>query len=327
MLFAKRCGDLEDIESRLDDRVRALLVTHYFGFPQDISEIRSFCDRHDLILIEDCAHVFFGEYANRLLGSYGDYAFASPMKFFALYDGGLLISSKRDIGRIKLISRGLSFGMKGLATIVWRSVRFKRFGPVRPLLELPFRLRNIVNSLGADRAANHDQNRETGIDSKATYGFSGYFSGKPGEFDPAWIHVGMSWISRLLIMTSSRSRITAGRRKNYITLHNGLSRLPGCRPLFSDLPDSVVPYVYPLVVENPEGIFSRLKRMGVPILRFGEYLWRDFDPSAFPEAVDLSRKVFQFPCHQELKEKELDWMLSQIREIVLAQSNEKRMVE
>ncbi|CAG1022665.1 partial GDP-perosamine synthase, partial [Methylococcales bacterium] len=39
---------------------RAVLAVHYFGFIQDMRPLREFCDIHGLVLIEDCAHAFFG---------------------------------------------------------------------------------------------------------------------------------------------------------------------------------------------------------------------------------------------------------------------------
>ena len=52
--------DLDDIRTRLDSSTKLLLITHYFGFPQDLSKLRIFCDEHHILMLEDCAHAFFG---------------------------------------------------------------------------------------------------------------------------------------------------------------------------------------------------------------------------------------------------------------------------
>ena len=78
--------DLEHLQRLLTPLTRAVIVVHYFGFPQQLSSLRAFCDTHRLALIEDCAHAFFGEEAGRPLGSCGDYAIASAMKFFPIYE-------------------------------------------------------------------------------------------------------------------------------------------------------------------------------------------------------------------------------------------------
>ena len=60
-------------------------------------------------MLEDCAHAFFGEYENRPLGSFGDYAIASTMKFFPTSEGGCLVSSHHSITSLHLKSAGIAF--------------------------------------------------------------------------------------------------------------------------------------------------------------------------------------------------------------------------
>src|ERR1700704_6654321 len=52
--------DLEWLQRVALNGARAMLATHYFGFPQPMSRLRAFCDAHRIALIEDCAHAFFG---------------------------------------------------------------------------------------------------------------------------------------------------------------------------------------------------------------------------------------------------------------------------
>ncbi len=120
-------------------------------------------------------------------------------------------------------------------------------------------------------------------------------------------------------MTASQHRIIERRRHNYLKLLAELGDLPGCRPLFPSLPDGVVPQVFPLVFEAPERAFPLLKQAGVPIIRFGEYLWEGMNASTCPVSAELSRCVFQLPCHQELLPNELDWMARCVREALRGQ--------
>ena len=74
--------DLQDLARKCSTDVKAILVTHYFGFPQDLQPIRKLCDEHGIVLIEDCAHSFFGTLGRNSIGTTGDYSIASIMKFF-----------------------------------------------------------------------------------------------------------------------------------------------------------------------------------------------------------------------------------------------------
>ena len=120
--------DLDDIQARLDRSTKLLLITHYFGFPQDLSKLRFFCDKHNILMLEDCAHAFFGEYNKRPLGSFGDYAIASTMKFFPTSEGGCLVSSHHPITSLHLKSAGVVFEVKAALDALERGFEYGRMG-------------------------------------------------------------------------------------------------------------------------------------------------------------------------------------------------------
>jgi hypothetical protein len=107
-------------------------------------------------------------------------------------------------------------------------------------------------------------------------------------------------------------------------LLTGLTGIPGCRPLFPDLPEGVFPYVFPLITDKPERKFPALKNAGVPVIRFGEFLWEGMEATTCPTSVDLSRRVLQFPCHQELSAAEITWMISEARNVLLSDESPEK---
>jgi len=62
---------------QVTERTRALLIQHTFGIPARIDELLELARRHDLLVIEDCAHVIGGEHEGHRLGAVGDAAFFS----------------------------------------------------------------------------------------------------------------------------------------------------------------------------------------------------------------------------------------------------------
>src|SRR5512138_875532 len=48
--------DPASLRANITDLSRAVIVTHHWGYPARIDEIRQICDEHNLFLIEDCAH-------------------------------------------------------------------------------------------------------------------------------------------------------------------------------------------------------------------------------------------------------------------------------
>ena len=301
--------DLEDVERRLTRASRVLIAPHYFGFHQDMPKIRAFCDRHHLVLIEDCAHAFLGETAGHPLGYYGDYAIGSAWKFFPVDEGACVVSSRGGLFGAATEPRGFFSEIKSLMNTLEYAVEYRRLGWLNPVFRLMFRLKDGLWSMLKKKPS-----VEPVVHEENPGGSTGFDGSRVGQ--------DISRSSRLIISASSKSRMARKRRENYLKLLSRFGDLPGCRPLFGVLPDGVVPHVFPLVMENPEKIFHKLKDEGVPVIRFGEYLSEDMEKGLCKVSEDYSRRVFQFPCHQDLKSEELDWMVDRIADILLHHAQE-----
>jgi dTDP-4-amino-4,6-dideoxygalactose transaminase len=296
-------ADLNDIAALCDGSVKALVVTHYFGFPQDLAALRALCDARGIALIEDCAHAFFGEQGGKPLGSHGDYAIASSMKFFPMYEGGALVSARHPLNRIALRSAGKGFEAKVVLATLEHSFSYGRLPAVKALLALPMRAKDLLwRRIKAKRPA------------AAAAALAPASSDSEYSFDPRWLDKRSSLFARLLLARVSSRRIVARRRHNYERLQQALAGLPGCRPLFAALPDGVCPWLFPLLVDDANAAFARIRQAGVPVVRFAETLWPGVDAARCPDSVHLSRHVLAFPCHQELDEREFDWLRTQLVE-------------
>lgn len=293
--------DLADVQSKLDPSVKAIMVTSYFGIPQAFETIRAFCDRHGLMLIEDCAHCFFGEHAGRAVGSWGDYAIGSSMKFFPIYEGGCLVSARHVLRTPAPVSAGKGFELKAALNALENSFAYGRLPLVKAALWLPLRLKDFLWKR-AKPAAGHNAQARAPSSSDSSY-----------EFDPRWLDKRSSHFSRWVLRRASHARIVQRRRANYLRLERALAGLPGCRPLFASLPGGACPWLFPLLVDEPQPLFERLHAAGVPMTRFAETLWPGVDGRVCASSAALSRRVLAFPVHQELAEDELAWMIAAIR--------------
>ena len=84
--------DPVDIERKITPKTKAVMVVHYAGYACDMDAIVDICKRHQLALIEDCAHANGGEFRGRKLGTFGD---ISAWSFFtnknlSVGEGGLV---------------------------------------------------------------------------------------------------------------------------------------------------------------------------------------------------------------------------------------------
>ena len=85
----------DTIRARLTPRTRAIIVTHLFGRPCDLTAILELADAHGLPVIEDCAQAFLATHAGRPVGSFGALACFSLQqgKHITSGEGGLVVAA------------------------------------------------------------------------------------------------------------------------------------------------------------------------------------------------------------------------------------------
>lgn len=290
--------------------VRALLLTHYFGFPQAVAAIAAWCAARNIVLIEDCAHALLsgGEGGGAEIGTHGRYAVASPYKFVAAGDGGVLLDNG-DAGTGSGGDATLGAGLRpqGLlregrallrALLAGRRQRRQRIGPAA-LAALP----NEFAALQRRALLPADE------DLQPVSGPSSHYLADEER------RAGLA-LSHRLLRHCARDAVAARRRENYRAWSAAAAALPNCRVVFPELPASCVPYAFPLYLERPFPDFHRLKHLGVPIWR-----WDEMAASSCPVAADYRLRVLHLPCHQGLHADELAWMIAAVALVVRADAS------
>lgn len=81
-------------------RTKAIVAVHLAGTPCDLTALRALADRHNLVLIEDCAQAWGARSAGRPVGTVGHAACFSLMnsKHIGAGDGGVVASSDPRLG-------------------------------------------------------------------------------------------------------------------------------------------------------------------------------------------------------------------------------------
>ena len=100
------------LERAITPATRAVVPTHLYGLPCDMDAIMAIAARHNLLVIEDCAHALGATYDGRPVGTFGDAGFFSfqTLKPLNCYGGGLALvrdpRSPRASARSPNASRG-----------------------------------------------------------------------------------------------------------------------------------------------------------------------------------------------------------------------------
>ena len=206
--------DVAQLDAALSDRTRAIILAHTLGNPFDAAAVSAFAKKHNLWLIEDCCDAVGASFEGQRVGTFGDLATVSfyPAHHITMGEGGaVLVNDPR------------------LRTIV---ESFRDWG------------RDCWCDPGKDNTCGKRFDWQLGdlphgYDHKYTYSHIGY-NLKVTDMQAA---VGVAQLRKL-------PRFIEARRKNFDTLHRGLSDLPqlllpeataGAQPSWFGFPIAVRP--------------------------------------------------------------------------------------
>lgn len=103
--------DIDQIESAITKRTKAISIVHYLGMPVDMDRITAIAQKHGLIVVEDCALAIGTYYKGIHAGLHGDVGCFSfyPIKHMTTAEGGMLITKHKDMA--EKIERQRAFGV------------------------------------------------------------------------------------------------------------------------------------------------------------------------------------------------------------------------
>lgn len=112
--------DPEDIERKITPKTKAIIPVHFAGRACEMDAIMEIAERHNLRVIEDCAHAIETEYHGKKAGTFGDLGCFSfyVTKNIVTGEGGMAITDNEEYAStIKMMA------LHGMSKDAW-----KRFG-------------------------------------------------------------------------------------------------------------------------------------------------------------------------------------------------------
>ncbi len=263
--------DEDELAALLDERVVALYLIHYLGFPQDIHRWRRWCDARGLLLIEDAAQGWFGTIDGRPMGSFGDLSIFTFYKTLGVPDGAAVLPRDRFAPPSR---RGaLRLGTVGIRHAEW-------------LLSRSALLTGVEDGLRSELQRVHRE-----VDPA----MSSYVLGDP-DSPPART-------TRFLLPRLIDPALAERRRANYRRLLDEFGDAVA-KP-FARLSDGACPWAFMIDADDKRGFMDRLLRHRIRALDF----WSEPHPSLpaerFPRACSLRDRLVGLPVHQELRERDL----------------------
>jgi len=98
---AGACIDIADFKKKITKKTRAVIVQHTFGRAAKVAEAVDIARKHDIRILEDCAHTIGGVSAGQKLGTFGDVAIFSfgSEKVLSCVRGGAAITNDGEIDK------------------------------------------------------------------------------------------------------------------------------------------------------------------------------------------------------------------------------------
>ncbi|MFX0124542.1 MAG: DegT/DnrJ/EryC1/StrS family aminotransferase [Candidatus Hodarchaeota archaeon] len=299
--------DFDDLLDKITKQVKAILVTHFLGFPQPIEQIKEICVRNEIFLIEDCAHAFLSKNNGVYLGSYGDASIFSLLKTLPIPNGGALVIINKDI-EYRHNSQKPSF----FATL---------FSAVEILNSRSSINDNLFKEI-VKRIINNSVNKFKFcliILKKISHKEGLYLVRSDSyTFNEKIISWGISQLSKNILGNLNFNKIKKIRRRNFKYLLNHFLKNKKEILIFEDLPNGVCPLFFPIFVKNSETrevLYRTLKLRGIVTHPW----WNRFHPEvpweAFPDAVYLKQRLLGLPIHQDLELKHLDEVIREFENV------------
>lgn len=183
-------ADPEDIERKITEKTKAIMVVHLYGHPCDMRRIMEIAQKHDLFVVEDCAEGFGSYFEGKHVGTFGDISTFSfyGNKTITTGEGGMVVTNDET-----LYTRAAHLKDQGMA-------KFRQYW--HDVIGYNYRMTNICAAIGLAQLEQADQFLKQKRDIAGWY--RKYLQDTPVEFHQEDENVRHSyWMCSILVPKSS----------------------------------------------------------------------------------------------------------------------------
>lgn len=191
------CPDPADVERRITDRTRAIVVVHMASYAADMDAFMALADKYGVGILEDYSHSHASTWKGRKVGSIGHVGAASIMsgKPLATGEGGMMNTNDQEI-----YERAIMFGhyeRQGLVT----NPELQKYAGV-PWGGYKYRMHQMTSAMARVQLRHYDEYRAPGV--KAMERFFSQVCEVPGvncnyPLDDPNVTVGASYYQMLIL--------------------------------------------------------------------------------------------------------------------------------
>jgi len=274
--------NIDEVKERINKNTRAILVTHLFGFYNDVNRIKKLANKK-IIIIEDCTHIF----PSKLTGDFSIFSF-NKWKTINCLGGGAIASRDKnkfimsaireeikgypDPARIEMLKRLLfNYAVKSLLL----KYIFGFF--VFPTIYL-FGLLNI--DILFDLTKDDLKNK--------------FSENKKLRFTKLQAAIGLRMLDEV-------GKLDEGKKEKYKKLKNMIKN-DGVKTIDS----SLSPVFFPIIVKDKKGVCKKLLKHGIDSIQ--KYYGYSF-------SKNIEDNLVLLPIHHEINDKDINYMASVLNSI------------
>lgn len=293
--------DRGDLVSKIGGNTGAIVIVHYFGFPQEMETLRESCREKGILLVEDCAHVLPFAGSDPDLGRSGDFSVFSIRKFFPMCDGGALVLNRPAPPPNVRCRKDPFFAMKETRRFLGRLAHDSGW----TFLEKPYK--RLASLRGKDGNVSPGERGGPVPESGDLHSM---------ELGKDNVDLGMSIWSRRVFDNADVASIVAKRRYNYGYFANALSGCGRLKMFFPEMKEGICPLVFPFSADGRKDFHLELRERGIPATTWGGVVHPGFPIRDFPDAKYLYDNLIMLPVHQDLAADDLEFVCETILESV-----------
>jgi len=297
---------IEELEQKITAKTKVLYITHFFGFPQPLDDIKKFCREKNLFLFEDCAPSLFSFNKNESLGSFGDVSIFSFRKSLPLPDGSALVINNPEIKYTQpVMNNPWIYDKHDLLYLIKGNYVYSHnnSGLLKKVSSKIYNLRN--HEITTNQKEYEIQ--QLGTEKITMLAKGGYFW---PQIEAAF---GMSGVTKKILYSVNPEIIISQRRSNFEYLSKRITEIPQLDSVFTELPKGVCPLVYPVIVDDREALRAAFQKKDIALGRWWRFYHKQVPWQDFPTAVRLKNHLVSIPIHQDVNEIILEKLIEELK--------------
>jgi dTDP-4-amino-4,6-dideoxygalactose transaminase len=271
--------DPDEIRKKITKRTKAIIPVHFAGRACEMDEIISIASKHNLHIIEDCAHAIETEYHKKKAGTFGRFgcfSFYSTKNVVTGEGGMVLAKNSEDASKIKIL------GLHGMSKDAWKrfgDTGFKHYQVVE--CGYKYNMMDLQAAIGIHQLKRVDQNwlKREKIWKRYNHALKELPIGLPADIEKNTKHAYHLYT------------ILVDKKKTSISRDDFLDQM------------------------TKKGVGVGVHYMSVPE---HEYYQRTFGwkPEEYPNAMMVGRQTVSIPISPKLTDMEVEYIIKSIKEII-----------